>query len=132
MLPATRDLLALGPRAMLLKGGYLAGMSTAGEDGVSQDVFVTAGGARRICAHAYIDTPYTHGTSYTLFVTIAAHLVRSGALEVTIETPLDYLLRVIGAGRHPALGRGAGPLNHGFTPRPLAAPRSLGVDVDED
>ncbi len=45
---------------------------------------------------------------------------------------LDYLLHAIGAGRHLALGRGDGPLNHGFAPRPLAAPRALEVDIDED
>jgi hydroxymethylpyrimidine/phosphomethylpyrimidine kinase len=132
MLPAARDLLALGPRAVLLKGGHLAGASTAGEDGVLQDVLVTADGTERIYAHTYIDTPHTHGTGCTLSAAIAAHLARGDALEVAIEAALDYLLHAIGAGRHLALGRGAGPLNHGFAPRPLAAPRSLEVDVEED
>jgi hydroxymethylpyrimidine/phosphomethylpyrimidine kinase len=132
MLPAARDLLALGPRAVLLKGGHLAGASTAGEDGVLQDVLVTADGAERIYAHTYIDTPHTHGTGCTLSAAIAAHLARGDALEAAIEASLDYLLHAIGAGRHLALGRGAGPLNHGFAPRPLAAPRSLDVDVEED
>ncbi|CAJ0715055.1 hydroxymethylpyrimidine/phosphomethylpyrimidine kinase [Ralstonia sp. GP73] len=132
MLPAARDLLALGPRAVLLKGGHLAGASTASEDGVLQDVLVTADGAERIYAHTYIDTPHTHGTGCTLSAAIAAHLARGDALEAAIEASLDYLLHAIGAGRHLALGRGAGPLNHGFAPRPLAAPRSLDVDVEED
>lgn len=132
MLPAARDLLALGPRAVLLKGGHLAATSNAGEDGVLQDVLVTADGTERIYAHTYIDTPHTHGTGCTLSAAIAAHLARGDALEVAIEASLDYLLHAIGAGRHLALGRGAGPLNHGFAPRPLAAPRSLEVDVEED
>jgi len=132
MLPAARDLLALGPRAVLLKGGHLSATAKAGEDGVLQDVLVTADGTERVYAHTYIDTPHTHGTGCTLSAAIAAHLARGDALEVAIEASLDYLLHAIGAGRHLALGRGAGPLNHGFAPRPLAAPRSLEVDVDED
>ena len=132
MLPAARDLLALGPRAVLLKGGHLSAASNAGEDGVLQDVLVTADGTERVYAHTYIDTPHTHGTGCTLSAAIAAHLARGDALEVAIEASLDYLLHAIGAGRHLALGRGAGPLNHGFAPRPLAAPRSLDVDVEED
>ena len=132
MLPAARDLLALGPRAVLLKGGHLADVATAGEDGVLQDVLVTADGAERVYAHTYIDTPHTHGTGCTLSAAIAAHLARGDTLEAAIEAALDYLLHAIGAGRHLALGRGAGPLNHGFAPRPLAAPRALEVDIDED
>jgi hydroxymethylpyrimidine/phosphomethylpyrimidine kinase len=128
MLPAARDLLALGPRAVLLKGGHLADVATAGEDGVLQDVL----GTERVYAHTYIDTPHTHGTGCTLSAAIAAHLARGDTLEAAIEAALDYLLHAIGAGRHLALGRGAGPLNHGFAPRPLAAPRALEVDIDED
>ncbi|KHK57186.1 phosphomethylpyrimidine kinase [Ralstonia sp. A12] len=132
MLPAARDLLALGPRAVLLKGGHLADVATAGEDGVLQDVLVTADGTERVYAHTYIDTPHTHGTGCTLSAAIAAQLARGDTLEAAIEAALDYLLHAIGAGRHLALGRGSGPLNHGFAPRPLAAPRALEVDIDED
>jgi hydroxymethylpyrimidine/phosphomethylpyrimidine kinase len=128
MLPAARDLLALGPRAVLLKGGHLADMAEVGEDGVVQDVLVTADGTERIYAHTYIDTPHTHGTGCTLSAAIAAHLARGDTLEAAIEGALDYLLHAIGAGRHLALGRGTGPLNHGFAPRPLAAPRALELD----
>jgi hydroxymethylpyrimidine/phosphomethylpyrimidine kinase len=132
MLPAARDLLALGPRAVLLKGGHLADVASAGEAGVLQDVLVTADGIERVYAHTYIDTPHTHGTGCTLSAAIAAHLARGDSLETAIEASLDYLLHAIGAGRHLALGKGAGPLNHGFAPRPLAAPRALAADVDED
>ncbi|WP_247364920.1 bifunctional hydroxymethylpyrimidine kinase/phosphomethylpyrimidine kinase, partial [Ralstonia pseudosolanacearum] len=67
----------------------------------------------------------------TLSAAIAAHLARGEPLEAAVELSLDYLLHAIGAGRHLALGRGAGPLNHGFAPRPLAAPRAVDVgDAD--
>ncbi|MCL9843357.1 bifunctional hydroxymethylpyrimidine kinase/phosphomethylpyrimidine kinase [Ralstonia solanacearum] len=128
MLPAARDLLTLGPRAVLLKGGHLADVAIIGEDGVLQDVLVTADGTERIYTHTHIDTPHTHGTGCTLSAAIAAHLARGEPLEAAVELSLDYLLHAIGAGRHLALGRGTGPLNHGFAPRPLAAPRAVEVD----
>ncbi|WP_197340867.1 bifunctional hydroxymethylpyrimidine kinase/phosphomethylpyrimidine kinase [Ralstonia solanacearum] len=128
MLPAARDLLTLGSRAVLLKGGHLADVALTGEDGVLQDVLVTADGIERIYTHTRIDTPHTHGTGCTLSAAIAAHLARGEPLEAAVELSLDYLLHAIGAGRHLALGRGTGPLNHGFAPRPLAAPRAVEVD----
>lgn len=132
MLPTVYDSLALGPRTMLLKGRYLAGMSAAGEDGMLQGVFVIADGAERIYAYTYIDTPRTHGVSYTLSAIIAAHPARGDALEAAIEISLDYLLHVIGTDRHLAPGQSAGPSNRRLASRSLAASRSSEVDINED
>jgi hydroxymethylpyrimidine/phosphomethylpyrimidine kinase len=100
---AALDLLALGPRAVLLKGGHLEG-----DDLV--DVLAEAGGIRRFTGRR-IATRSTHGTGCTLASAIAAGLARGLALGDAVERARAYLVRAIETA--PGLGRGHGPLNHG-------------------
>jgi hydroxymethylpyrimidine/phosphomethylpyrimidine kinase len=109
MLQAGRDLLALGPAAVLVKGGHLRG-----EDLV--DVLVT-----RTEVHSFsgrrIDTVHTHGTGCTLASAIAEGLGRGMALPTAIERARAYVRQAIQTA--PGLGKGHGPLNHGHTVRPF-------------
>ena len=99
---AALELLALGCRAVLLKGGHLAG------DRV-HDILATGGGIREWQA-ARIDSRHTHGTGCTLASAIAASLAQGLTVEGAIERARDYVRQaIIGA---PGLGHGHGPLDH--------------------
>jgi hydroxymethylpyrimidine/phosphomethylpyrimidine kinase len=106
---AALDLLALGPRAVLLKGGHLEG-----DDLV--DVLAEAGSVRRFVGRR-IHTRSTHGTGCTLASSIAAGLAQGMALHEAVERARAYLVKAIETA--PGLGGGHGPLNHGH---PLAPP----------
>jgi hydroxymethylpyrimidine/phosphomethylpyrimidine kinase len=109
MLQAGRDLLALGPRAVLVKGGHLPG-----DDLV--DVLVTAHEVHSFPGRR-IHTQHTHGTGCTLASAIAEGLGRGLALPTAIERARAYVRQAIATA--PGLGKGHGPLNHGHTVKPF-------------
>ena len=109
MLQAGRDLLALGPRAVLVKGGHLPG-----DDLV--DVLVTAHEVHSFAGRR-IRTNHTHGTGCTLASAIAEGLGRGMALPTAIERARAYVRQAIMTA--PGLGKGHGPLNHGHTVKPF-------------
>jgi hydroxymethylpyrimidine/phosphomethylpyrimidine kinase len=102
MQEAAAALLALGPRAVLLKGGHLAGE-------IVYDVLATASG---LCLWdgPRIDSRHTHGTGCTLASAIAAGLAQGLATEPAIARAREYVRRAIASA--PGLGRGHGPLDH--------------------
>ncbi|HUZ74282.1 MAG TPA: bifunctional hydroxymethylpyrimidine kinase/phosphomethylpyrimidine kinase [Stellaceae bacterium] len=99
---AADALLALGARAVMVKGGHLPGP-------VLRDLVVD-GGDSFVLAAARIETRATHGTGCTLASAIAAGLAQGMALRDAIERAHAYVQRAIAAA--PGLGRGHGPLNH--------------------
>ena len=102
MQSAARELLKLGCRAVLLKGGHLAGDTV-------HDVLVTASGQRQ-WASPRIDTRHTHGTGCTLASAIAARLAQGVPIEPAVEQARDYVQRAIASA--PGYGHGHGPLDH--------------------
>jgi hydroxymethylpyrimidine/phosphomethylpyrimidine kinase len=102
MIVAGNRLLEMGARAVLIKGGHLAGLALT-------DVLVIPGIARRF-THERIDTTSTHGTGCTLSAAITAGLAQGQSLELAVEDGLDYVHRAIAAALR--LGAGHGPLNH--------------------
>lgn len=110
---AARELLALGARAVLLKGGHLPGDTVV-------DVLATPGGLQRFTAPR-IATRNLHGAGCTLSSAIAAHLALGVSLADAVAAGRDYTLAALQAGAAVTTGRGRGPLNHGFAPRPLNA-----------
>ena len=98
------DLLQLGARAVLIKGGH-------GEDAESIDYLVTPEVTRAFSA-ARIATKNTHGTGCTLSSAIAAGLARGMPLEAAIEAAKRYVTAAIAAADTLAVGRGHGPLQH--------------------
>ncbi|KAF1046956.1 bifunctional hydroxymethylpyrimidine kinase/phosphomethylpyrimidine kinase [Xylophilus sp.] len=108
---AADGLLALGARAVLVKGGHLPG------DEVT-DVLAQAGGARLRLASPRIASENVHGTGCTLSSAIAAHLGGGMGLEPAVQAGRGYILRAIAAGADVLTGRGHGPLNHGHAPLP--------------
>lgn len=103
MADAATALLALGPGAVLLKGGHLE----------SDDIvdLLAAGDAAPVrWTEKKIDTPHTHGTGCTLASAVAAGLAQGLALEAAVSRARDYVRSAILAA--PGYGAGHGPLNH--------------------
>lgn len=114
---AADALLALGARAVLLKGGHLVGdelvdvLAVAGDDG--------GDGRHRRYAAPRIASRNLHGTGCTLASAIAAHLALGRALPEAVERGRDFVRGAIAAGAGVSTGTGNGPLNHGFAPVPM-------------
>jgi hydroxymethylpyrimidine/phosphomethylpyrimidine kinase len=102
MRQAAGDLLALGCRAVLLKGGHLPGATV-------WDVLATRAGLR-IWQSPRLETRHTHGTGCTLASALAAGLAQGLDIERATERARDYVRRAIAAA--PGFGRGHGPLDH--------------------
>ncbi|WP_369140163.1 bifunctional hydroxymethylpyrimidine kinase/phosphomethylpyrimidine kinase [Modestobacter versicolor] len=110
--PQAQALLALGPGAVLLKGGHLGGAE-------SVDVLVTAGGVVQT-RRPRVGTTSTHGTGCTLSSAIAALAARTalaGPDAPTDWAPLvegarDYLQEALVAGGALGVGSGHGPVHH--------------------
>jgi hydroxymethylpyrimidine/phosphomethylpyrimidine kinase len=98
---AARRLHEMGAKAVLVKGGHLAG------DAV--DVLYTTGLTREFRA-ARIETRHTHGTGCTYSAAITAELARGALLEQAVESAKGFVTEAIRSA--PGLGRGSGPLNH--------------------
>jgi hydroxymethylpyrimidine/phosphomethylpyrimidine kinase len=104
---AARDLLALGPRAVLLKGGHMAGERLV-------DILADGAGVRRF-EQTRIASRSTHGTGCTLASAIATGLAQGMELDRAVERARAYVRRAIETA--PGLGAGHGPLGHGHTLR---------------
>ena len=102
MIGQGRALLALGPGAVLMKGGHLEGAEAV-------DWLVTADGVRRFAAPK-IASPNTHGTGCTLSSAIAAHIVRGLSLADAVAAAKAFVRDAIERGASARLGAGAGPL----------------------
>jgi hydroxymethylpyrimidine/phosphomethylpyrimidine kinase len=106
---AAGDLLQLGARAVLLKGGHLAGDEVV-------DVLAQPGVAICHLESRRIVTRNGHGTGCTLSSAIAAHLAMGHGLEDAVRLARAYILQAIAAGAQVHTGHGSGPLNHGHAP----------------
>ncbi len=115
---AASDLLTLGARAVLLKGGHLPGDQVV-------DLLARSDGARQRLQSARIASRNVHGTGCTLSSAIAAYLALGLPLPSAVEQARAYILAAIAAGAGVQTGHGHGPLNHGHAPVPLRIRRKL-------
>ncbi|KAA5602361.1 bifunctional hydroxymethylpyrimidine kinase/phosphomethylpyrimidine kinase [Blastochloris sulfoviridis] len=97
-------ILAMGPRAVLIKGGHFAGPDAV-------DLLVEPGRIVRL-ARPRVATANTHGTGCTLSSAIAAGLAKGLALDAAVVAAKDYVTEAIAAGDRLAIGRGRGPTHH--------------------
>lgn len=111
MTQAAAELLARGARAVLLKGGHLAGE-------VVTDLLLASGREPLWMEAPRIATANTHGTGCTLSSAIAAHLALGATLAQAVQQARDFVRQALQAGASVKTGQGEGPLNHGFAPRP--------------
>ena len=101
---AGEALLALGARAVLMKGGHVAGETVI-------DLLLTPTG-ETLLEGPRLDTRHTHGTGCTLASACAAGLAKGLPLEAAVAEAWAYVAEAIR--RAPGLGRGHGPLDHGW------------------
>lgn len=99
-----RALLALGPAAVLIKGGH-------GEGPEAVDLLITAAGGWRYSSPR-IDTQNTHGTGCTLSAAIAAGLASGETLNEAIRKAKAYVHGAIAASDQLNVGHGHGPTHH--------------------
>lgn len=104
---AAEALLAMGPRAALVKGGHAEGP-------VVRNLLLWSGG-RRIFETPRIDTPHTHGTGCTLASALATGLAQGLELADAVDRAIRYTHEAIRT--NPGFGKGHGPLNHAHTVR---------------
>lgn len=100
--------LALGPQAVLLKGGHL-------EEAESPDLLLSAAGSLTgsvTLAAPRIATRNTHGTGCTLSAAIAALLPQRPDLESAVREAKSYLTGALAAADRLSVGGGHGPLHH--------------------
>ena len=106
---AAIELLALGPDAVLVKGGHL-------DSDLSADVLVYEDEGRHLMRRWFeyprVQTFNTHGTGCTLSSAIAAYLARSMRMEPAVERGRAYIQKAIEAGAEYSLGHGSGPVHH--------------------
>jgi len=104
---AGEALLGLGAKAVLMKGGHVAGERVV-------DVLMTVAGETTFEGER-IETRHTHGTGCTLASACATGLAQGLALEEAVARAWNYVHEAML--RAPGFGAGHGPLDHGWTLR---------------
>ncbi len=104
MRKAANDLRALGPKAVLLKGGHLT-------DADAVDIFEDADG-QQVLKSARVATKNTHGTGCTLSAAIAAFLGQGQPLQDAARLGKHYIADAIAAADDLDVGNGHGPVHH--------------------
>ncbi|MES2833427.1 MAG: bifunctional hydroxymethylpyrimidine kinase/phosphomethylpyrimidine kinase [Pseudomonadota bacterium] len=104
---AGEALLGMGAKAVLMKGGHIAGPAVV-------DLLLTPDGETVLEAER-IDTRHTHGTGCTLASACAAGIALGQPLEIAVAEAWAYVAEAIR--RAPGLGGGHGPLDHGWPMR---------------
>jgi hydroxymethylpyrimidine/phosphomethylpyrimidine kinase len=109
---AAEALLALGPSAVLMKGGHLAGDTIV-------DVLRTADGEAYRFEGPRLVSRSTHGTGCTLASAIAAGVAEGLTLQGAVARAREYVVQAIRLA--PGLGKGHGPLEFAHPLLALAA-----------
>ena len=99
-----REILALGARNVLIKGGHAEGAD-------SIDLLVGEGAVMRLSAKR-IATNNTHGSGCTLSSALAAELAKGHDLIAAVQEAKAYVTAAIAAADRLKIGHGHGPLNH--------------------
>ncbi|MBA2809236.1 bifunctional hydroxymethylpyrimidine kinase/phosphomethylpyrimidine kinase [Streptomyces sp. KM273126] len=108
---AAAAVLAYGPAWVLIKGGHLP--TDAGRAGGHQAVDLLTDGSEEHWLRApRYDNRHTHGTGCTLASAIACGLAKGETVPDAVAAAKEYVTGAIAAGF--ALGRGIGPVDHGW------------------
>ena len=99
-----RRLLALGCKAVLIKGGH-------GEGAESIDYLIDSSGVVALAAPR-IATKNTHGTGCSLSSAIAAGLAKGEGMETAVRNAKAFVSAAIAAADRFCVGHGHGPIHH--------------------
>jgi hydroxymethylpyrimidine/phosphomethylpyrimidine kinase len=99
-----KRLLAMGCRAVLIKGGH-------GEGAESIDYLIDPQGTRALAAPR-VATKNTHGTGCSLSSAIAAGLAKGEGLETAVRNAKAWISAAISAADRFSVGHGHGPIHH--------------------
>ncbi|MGK5092143.1 bifunctional hydroxymethylpyrimidine kinase/phosphomethylpyrimidine kinase [Deltaproteobacteria bacterium TL4] len=106
---ACQELLAMGMKAVLLKGGDF-------EEHTSSDCLSYYEPSGQLVVKWFssprLQTRNTHGTGCTLSSAITAYLARGLLLQDAVSAAKTYLTGALNAGRALNIGKGKGPLQH--------------------
>ena len=102
----------LGCNALLLKGGHLASTQLT-------SLFFDTAGQVHAFEFTKQETRNTHGTGCTLSSACASYLAQGKSLPEAVTGAQEYVYQAILHGMNVVTGKGKGPLNHFFAPRPL-------------
>ena len=112
---AAKYLFECGAKAILLKGGHEEGeqksdiLFTSSQSEIETTIFTSE----------TIHTRNTHGTGCTLSSAIAAFMARGCSVIEAIDKAKRFVTEAIRCGSDVAIGRGIGPVNHGFNPKQM-------------
>jgi hydroxymethylpyrimidine/phosphomethylpyrimidine kinase len=99
-----RQLLSMGCRTVLIKGGH-------GQGQESIDYLIDANGATALAAPR-IATKNTHGTGCSLSSAIAAGLAKGEEMETAVRNAKAWISAAIAAADRFSVGHGHGPIHH--------------------
>ena len=99
-----RRLLAMGCKAVLIKGGH-------GEGAESIDYLIDSSGVTALAAPR-IATKNTHGTGCSLSSAIAAGLAKGKDMETAVRNAKAFVSAAIAAADRFSVGHGHGPIHH--------------------
>lgn len=109
---AGKKLLAMGCKAVLVKGGHL-----------DRDMLTTLLLQQEVDVRSYqsarIASKNTHGSGCTLSSALASFCAQGKSLEEAVPLSLDYVHAAILASKDLLIGQGNGPLNHFHNPQKL-------------
>jgi hydroxymethylpyrimidine/phosphomethylpyrimidine kinase len=103
---AAIDLVKMGPRAVLVKGGHLSGSC--------DDCLCIKNPNIEIhwLTNKRIETKNTHGTGCTMSAAIASYLAKGFSILDSVTKAKNYLTKSIMAGAQLKIGQGNGPVHH--------------------
>ena len=107
---ASKELLAFGSKAVLVKGGHLSGENM-------YDVLQLKDREKPyIFTGQHVESKNVHGTGCTLSSSIATFLAYGLDMPEAVSKAKEYVANAIDAGKDIMIGHGNGPLNHFYNP----------------
>ena len=109
---AARQILTMGCKAVLIKGGHLKGDQKI-------DRLFKDDGSMTIYEAPAVSTCNTHGTGCTFSSAIACYWAMGKSLTTAVSLAKEYVTAALSVGSDVSIGKGTGPVNHFFNPQKL-------------